>query len=597
MSIAGRDKYTYTPLASPDDFRLVRVHRGASDHPDEEPLEIAFLAARFDQECSYAALSYAWGTDLGVVDIQIDDLCIDQGNVQEKNHQVRRMAEIYRRATFVVIWLGEPSPDSDLALEFMITMSIKDPHTLAFDREVSESWAAVSNLMRRSWFTRRWVVQEVAFARQAVLRCGTGMVSWTRFCAAVTLFVEKMEDIVSLERPPPTFWSSFKALAPLVIPIVPITLGFGTMLSIGAFAAITAVDFELSRSPFGQLRGVGAHSLIAIYDRVLPHERGDQEPHRLCTMETLLFCLPSFDVTEKRDVVFALTSLAKDYVHFTPDYGQSTIQVYKNAVQQVVESSGYLNILCRPWVQPSANLPSWVSTFSALPFRRDHEGVYFRQHADTLVCSPHQRVHHASGSSHTSATFNNDDARFILTCGGFLLPKIEWKGEAASYGRIRSTWRNSMDETIKKQKPQMHWRTLVADRDSEGNPPPHWYSLAHDETYKLCSGGDLNTEDLLRERKEKEEQISRTLKAFIRRVQAVTWNRRLVRLAGNSLALVPERTALSDNICILFGCDVPVVLRRHGDDFWEFIGEAFVYGAMDGEAMDRPHENMIFNLI
>jgi hypothetical protein len=69
MSIAGRDKYTYTPLASPDDFRLVRVHRGASDHPDEEPLEIEFLAARFDQECSYAALSYAWGIDLGVLDI------------------------------------------------------------------------------------------------------------------------------------------------------------------------------------------------------------------------------------------------------------------------------------------------------------------------------------------------------------------------------------------------------------------------------------------------------------------------------------------------------------------------------------------------
>jgi hypothetical protein len=509
------------------------------------------------------------------------------------------MAEIYRRATVVVIWLGEPSSDSDLAMEFMMTMSIKDLHTLASDRKLSKAWEAVFNLTRRSWFTRRWVVQEVAFARQAVLRCGTAMVSWTRFCAAVELFAEELEETVAPERPPAdTSWFGIKALDPLVIGQLHLHLfNPGLALSTSFFRALKASQSQFSQSPFGQLRGVGAHAIITIYDRVLPHERGDQEPHRLCTLESVLFCLPSFDVTDKRDAVFALASLAKDYAHFTPDYGQSTIRVYKNAVQQVVESSGYLNILCRPWAQPSANLPSWISTVSALPFTRDHEGVYFRQHADTLVCSPHQRVYHASGSSHTAATFNNDEARFILTCGGFLLPKIEWKGEAASYGRISSTWRNSMDETIKKQRPQMYWRTLVADRDSEGNPPPHWYSLAHDETYKLCSGGDLNTEDLLRERKEKEEQISRTLKAFIRRVQAVTWNKRLVRLAGDGLALVSERTAFSDNICILFGCDVPVVLRRHGDDFWEFIGEAFVYGAMDGEAMDCPHENMIFNLI
>lgn len=75
------------------------------------------------------------------------------------------------------------------------------------------------------------------------------------------------------------------------------------------------------------------------------------------------------------------------------------------------------------------------------------------------------------------------------------------------------------------------------------------------------------------------------------------WNRRLVRLKDYSLGLVPERTLRFDRICILFGCDVPVILRKRRNDFWELIGEAFVYGVMDGEAVERPYQDMSFNLI
>ncbi|KAE9370051.1 hypothetical protein N431DRAFT_426523 [Stipitochalara longipes BDJ] len=69
------------------------------------------------------------------------------------------------------------------------------------------------------------------------------------------------------------------------------------------------------------------------------------------------------------------------------------------------------------------------------------------------------------------------------------------------------------------------------------------------------------------------------------------------KIGGGWSSSRPRKRIFSDNICILSGCDVLVVLRRHEDGFWEFIGEAFVYGAMDGEAMERPHEDMMFNLI
>jgi hypothetical protein len=39
-------------------------------------------------------------------------------------------------------------------------------------------------------------------------------------------------------------------------------------------------------------------------------------------------------------------------------------------------------------------------------------------------------------------------------------------------------------------------------------------------------------------------------------------------------------------ICVLFGCDMPVILRREAP-YSRFIGSCFVLGIMDGEAIGR----------
>ena len=79
-------------------------------------------------------------------------------------------------------------------------------------------------------------------------------------------------------------------------------------------------------------------------------------------------------------------------------------------------------------------------------------------------------------------------------------------------------------------------------------------------------------------------------------MQTVVWMRRLMLTAQrNILGLVPDDADQGDCICILFGCSVPVVLReaRHiptsdkdkGTHF-EFVGECYVDGMMDGEAVE-----------
>lgn len=65
--------------------------------------------------------------------------------------------------------------------------------------------------------------------------------------------------------------------------------------------------------------------------------------------------------------------------------------------------------------------------------------------------------------------------------------------------------------------------------------------------------------------------------------------RRLIITEHEFLGLAPEMSKKRDLICILYGCSVPVVLRRMVDtvtdeEYFTFVGECYVHGIMDGEA-------------
>jgi len=61
--------------------------------------------------------------------------------------------------------------------------------------------------------------------------------------------------------------------------------------------------------------------------------------------------------------------------------------------------------------------------------------------------------------------------------------------------------------------------------------------------------------------------------------------RRFCSTDGGRLAQAPKRTEVGDVICILYGGSVPYVIGPCGDDCYTFIGECYVNGLMDGEAM------------
>ncbi|KAI3585791.1 heterokaryon incompatibility protein-domain-containing protein [Fusarium oxysporum f. sp. albedinis] len=129
----------------------------------------------------------------------VDALCIDQTNIKERGHQVNRMGEIYKKADKVVVWLGYLSGNAT-KLKSAITMleaqvaelpgiprkwPREDPQWKSQWRQVEASLGpfcrdglvdGLESFMQKPWFSRVWVLQEVANAKNAIVTCNLGEV-------------------------------------------------------------------------------------------------------------------------------------------------------------------------------------------------------------------------------------------------------------------------------------------------------------------------------------------------------------------------------------------------------------------------------------
>ena len=62
-------------------------------------------------------------------------------------------------------------------------------------------------------------------------------------------------------------------------------------------------------------------------------------------------------------------------------------------------------------------------------------------------------------------------------------------------------------------------------------------------------------------------------------------NRRFFRSEGGKYGWGPDQTREGDVICVLDGAPVPFVLRTVNDGCFEIIGDTYVHGNMDGDAI------------
>ena len=179
-------------------IRILHLHPGERHYPIFVSISREKLSSIRN---TYEALSWEWGTEIGSQHIRIldegshetctlpvrqnlldalrqfrttdsvirlwaDAVCIDQKNGEEKKDQIGMMTEIYRSATQARVWLGNAHSDSAEALKYVDELVKLDhvEHIAGLARnDLDESTAkkvnSLINLLKRGWFSRRWVVQ------------------------------------------------------------------------------------------------------------------------------------------------------------------------------------------------------------------------------------------------------------------------------------------------------------------------------------------------------------------------------------------------------------------------------------------------------
>lgn len=227
--------YQYDTLPQGRWFRVLKVHPGQFD----DSLSCELVATPLDEAPQYRALSYVWGDPTQVAtitcsgirieitaslfeglrriratdDVEIawaDAICINQTDNDEKSFQVNQMGDIYDKAAEVVVWLGHDtegaaeiafnslrqmnksiregtdtvwSPttkeESDAKLgnlvptERMVQRSTLD--VILLNQDVSN---AIKKLYQLPWFTRVWILQEVGLATIATAVWGRSQIDF-----------------------------------------------------------------------------------------------------------------------------------------------------------------------------------------------------------------------------------------------------------------------------------------------------------------------------------------------------------------------------------------------------------------------------------
>ncbi|KAK5164286.1 uncharacterized protein LTR77_009980 [Saxophila tyrrhenica] len=116
----------------------------------------------------------------------VDAVCINQEDLDERSIQVSSMSRVFANAGRIVVWLGEDSEMGDGELSFAFLRwfwnnrlprnQLDSKFTAATGRALRSD--TLQKFYRRRWFGRLWVVQEVHFARDAIVLCGNSVLPW-----------------------------------------------------------------------------------------------------------------------------------------------------------------------------------------------------------------------------------------------------------------------------------------------------------------------------------------------------------------------------------------------------------------------------------
>ena len=510
----------------------------------------------------------------------VDQLCINQGDPLERATQVSLMAEIYKRATITSSWLGEASEDSDEAMDLIRNLgnwvyenedaifeddhgnhpddgSIETPtdfvEWLGFPLR-NQNWQAMRKLFERPYWTRIWIVQELAvrgplLKASGVIRCGrkeAHRFQYDGVCALI-LYISQSGRNVD--------------------------------------ASLQQVDQPI-RSMFehGHTPGLTMAQTIAGCASPDPAKR---------SLSWLVTISTKFQATDPRDKFYALLGLSSDGAQsFKPDYTKTFGEVLQDFVKFDVQYHKSLRSLLFPRFRIHPDEPSWTPDLFG-----EQRGEGNRFHP---LCIEHIN---AAGSTEPDVVF--DDASRLLKVSGILIGRID---RIIGPLRLVESEADVLSQEASLDQPEIlealrdFDNTLVtpADRDS------FWRTLCMDGNW-LAMEPELPAPKefehrksvMLGERRAPPDFLPASPNAVRASNFSLPFSRNLVKSMGNRtffttaegrMGLGPYHAGVGDVVAVLLGCPFCIVLRPFGQQY-KLVGGAYVYGVMHGELVQGAAQN------
>lgn len=630
--------YVYQPLSGSRVIRVAEIQPGEYGSPLTITLRetVLPLTGNGQAKPEYQTLSYEWGQNkrdtpidcdgytvlitknleaalrrIRLIDrplrMWIDSLCINQENIEERNHQVTLMPLIYKCSPRVNMWLGEENTNTEEGIRMLgklndlyeqlkkaLKNSSKDwlldeiasinalkiiiGDGIAIYEEKQEQWVGLKDIMNRTYFERAWIVQEILLSWNATVVIGRHRFSWN--------LLQKAKLIMN------------------------------------KCTCLQADSSSLASFRLG---------IIALYDKL--HWKGQKY--------TILSLLQSLSISrcyDPRDIIYSLCGIAQ-YPHgaisdnqavdiglLPPDYSKSVEQVYQETCTALIMQSQNLKIFFNIQVPRLRNLPSmptWVVDWSPSPEGWLNE--YYSNNRETATVNSRdvsgftrnlqwQPVKHALEPLFpTTATLTISISGNVLTTQGLSLGNVTWTSHAIYsqgivhsiaklHSAINDRYNNTLFEKYINGEPilQALCRTLLMNENDHaaeargfGTTGPGGWTPMFESFF-----GVLALDQILNRANEVAHiplELFRSMclektgaGLFLSAVRHVN-NERVFQTDGaGTLGIAALDIQVDDRVVLLRGAYAPVVLRRvesktaeYEGGRWEIVCEAYVHAAMD----------------
>ncbi|KAJ4245520.1 hypothetical protein NW762_014029 [Fusarium torreyae] len=509
--------------------------------------------------------------------IWVDAICIDQNNIPERNAQVQRMGSIYSLAEEVIIWLGSGGSHIHLGVqrikehakatrELGGVKAFADPDKRETLSKLFKDMMLGDSAQRKGffelfdfpWWTRAWVLQELALAKKVV-------------------FLLKDNSI--------TFDGIYHAI-----------LHYYVSISDDPLQTINTINLSKEEEKLFS-RALNVINVRALF------EHGFSDRLSGTTLQSLLSQTKGVKATDARDKIYGLLGMISDQAKgkIKPDYHLSVSQIYTDIVLWHMAEYDTLSILSQCYADTrndSQALPSWVPHWE--PRDDKSPATLFWEEYEDFQTKTKLLPYHASGSlTLSSHPWSADITKGMLSLTGARLGSITFLAEPANLPpqifkddvfAVAKEWL-ALDDKLGKQYQftgestrMAIRRTMVADFHNRELHLPEGVKFKQ-RGFALMLPDDIPV---------KMGGVAWGYKDSIMEYINVVDKRRLAVTSEGWIGLVPDTTIVGDQVVVLVGGPVLYVIRSKAQSGTGYIptcavdtliGEAYFHGFMDGQAL------------